>query len=111
MRCIGFTESYVMSVPLQILPSLAADFDGDVLNILLPINETFIQKMEETFSPRNCLYLSRNDGLFNTAVSMQRDTLINANTLAILGKDQYTEEEVSEFNAIMDLAAEMERVR
>ena len=28
MFCIGFTESYTMAVPLQILKSLAADFDG-----------------------------------------------------------------------------------
>ena len=28
MFCVGFTETYTMAVPLQVLKSLAADFDG-----------------------------------------------------------------------------------
>ena len=28
MYCIGYTDTLTMSVPLQCLPSLAADFDG-----------------------------------------------------------------------------------
>lgn len=103
MFCIGFTETYTMAVPLQPLPLLAADFDGDVLNILLPINQTFIRLAWEKFNPRNAMYISRNDGYFNSAVSMQRDTLINANTLARCGRDTYTQEEVDAYNRLLEI--------
>lgn len=103
MFCIGFTETYTMALPLQILPLLAADFDGDVLNILLPINQTFIKLAWEKFNPRNVMYISRNDGYFNSAVSMQRDTLINANTLARCGRDTYTQEDLENFDRLFKL--------
>lgn len=86
MYCVAFTDTYTMGVPLQPLPLLAADFDGDVLNILLPINKAFIKYAWSKFNPRNSMYISRNDGYFNPAVCMQRDTLININTIARLGK-------------------------
>ena len=73
----------------------------DVLNILLPINQTFIKLAWEKFNPRNCLYISRNDGYFNGAASMQRDTLINANTLARLGRDTYTAEDNANFERLL----------
>ena len=94
MYCVGFTDTYTMGVPVQPLPLLVADFDGDVLNILLPINMTFIKHAWAKFNPRNSMYISRNDGYFNPAVSMQRDTLINLNTLARLGRSSYTEKEL-----------------
>ena len=50
------------------------------------------------------MYISRNDGYFNSDMSMQRDTLINANTLARLGRDSYTKEEYDEYNRLMELA-------
>jgi hypothetical protein len=73
----------------------------DVLNILLPINQTFIRLAWEKFNPRNAMYISRNDGYFNSAVSMQRDTLINANTLARCGRENYTEEELAMYENIL----------
>lgn len=72
----------------------------DVLNILLPINQTFIKLAWEKFNPRNVMYISRNDGYFNSAVSMQRDTLINANTLARCGRETYTPEDISNFDRL-----------
>ena len=81
----------------------AADFDGDVLNILLPINQTFIKLAWEKFNPRHAMYISRNDGYFNTAVSMQRDTLINANTLSRCGRDTYTQEDINNFESLLAL--------
>ena len=82
-------------------------FDGDVLNILLPINKTFIKLAWEKFNPRNSMYISRNDGYFNSDVSMQRDTLINANTLSRLGRSYYTQEEVSNFDRLMKKKEEL----
>ena len=81
---------------------------ADVLNILLPINQTFIKLAWEQFNPRNAMYISRNDGYFNSDVSMQRDTLINANTLARLGRDTYTPEDIAkrkrDINAVANQA-------
>lgn len=53
------------------------------------------------------MYISRNDGYFNTDVSMQRDTLINANTLARLGRETYSAEEQANFNRLIALKKEM----
>ena len=49
------------------------------------------------------MYISRNDGYFNSAVSMQRDTLINANTLARCGRETYTPEDISNFDRLFSL--------
>lgn len=53
------------------------------------------------------MYISRNDGYFNSAVSMQRDTLINANTLARCGRDTYTQEEVEAYNRLLEIKNHM----
>lgn len=96
MYCIGCSDitekfEYIMMVPLQILPLLAADFDGDVLNCLYVINRDFWQRANEIFNPRNVFYISRNDGLFNNDVNHQKDTLINATMLVELGQGNYTQ--------------------
>jgi hypothetical protein len=108
MFCVGFTNTFTMALPTQVLKSMGADFDGDVLNILLPTNQTFIRLCWEKFNPRNVLYISRNDGYFNTAASMQRDTLINSNTLARVGRDSYTQEDINAFDNIIALQKQME---
>ena len=79
----------------------------DTLNILLPINQTFIELSWEKFNPRNAMYISRNDGNFNSTVSMQRDTLINANTLARIGRDSYTPDELEKFANLIKIGAGM----
>ena len=107
MFCVGFTETYTMAIPLQVLKCLAADFDGDALNILLPINQTFMRLVWEKFNPRNAMYISRNDGYFNPDVSMQRDTLINANTLASCGREYYTKEEIAHLSHLLELKSEI----
>lgn len=61
-------------------------FDGDVLNILVLVNQAFIEACYYTFNPRNAMYISRNNGLFNGSVCVQRDSIINANTLLNLGR-------------------------
>lgn len=98
--CKKYTKSYTMGVSLQVLKLLGADFDGDVLNILLIINKTFLSAAREIFNPRNAFYISRNDGYFNTDVSMQRDTLINANTLVGLGRKNYSKDEIDKIRYI-----------
>ena len=74
--------------------------DGDVLNLLLIINQAFYKRAFEIFNPRNAFYISRNDGLFNNSVNHQKDTLINANTLIDLGRYVYTDQDLSNIDRI-----------
>lgn len=69
--------------------------DGDVLNILYIINKAFKERAIQIFNPRNTMYISRNDGMFNNDVNHQKDTLINANTFIDMGRDNYTQEELA----------------
>ena len=106
--CVGMSDpgprfQYIMQVPLQILPLLAADFDGDVLNLLYIINQDFFKRAFEVFNPMNNQYISHNDGMFNNAVNQQRDTLINANTMIDLGRVHYTPEELQALEAVKSM--------
>lgn len=104
MHCVAISDTFTMNVPLQILKSLAADFDGDCLNILYLINQQFITEAEAKFNPRNALYISRNDGSFNNDVNHCRDTLINANSIIYLSRDKYTEEQKDAIRRAKELA-------
>lgn len=68
---------------------------GDVLNILFIINKSFKERAMQIFNPRNTMYISRNDGMFNNDVNHQKDTLINANTFIEIGRSKYTDEELA----------------
>ena len=87
MHCVGYSDTLTMSVPLQILPLLAADFDGDVLNIFHIINDAFYERADRVFNPRNAMYISKVDGKMNKSLMVKRDTVINANTLFHLGEE------------------------
>lgn len=100
MFCVGYTNTKTMSVPLQVLKLLGADFDGDVLNIFLIINQAFFERAYIIFNPRNAFYISRIDGKMNSDVLVQRDTLINANTLIYLGRHNYTQDDFDKINTI-----------
>lgn len=102
MYCVGFTDTLTMSVPLQVLKLLAADFDGDVLNIFIIINRAFYERCNIVFNPRNAMYISRVDGKMNADVLVQRDTLINANTLLHLGRHNYTKEDFDKISMIKE---------
>ena len=49
------------------------------------------QRAYQIFNPRNAMYINRADGLLNKAVMVQRDTVINSNTLVHLTMDDYLE--------------------
>ena len=84
-----------MQINLQVLEGLAADFDGDTLNILLIINKGFQLAAENVFNPRNAMYISKNDGMFNNSYNHKRDTIINMNTLVQLSRSRYSSEQVA----------------
>lgn len=69
--------------------------EGDTLNILLIINKEFQVATENVFNPRNAMYISKNDGMFNNSYNHKRDTIINTNTLVQLSRDYYTPEQIS----------------
>lgn len=107
MYCVGINFNYTISVPLQILSPLGADFDGDTLNVFHIINEPFYLRAREVFNPRNSMYISKNNGLLNKDVLIQRDTLINANALNDLTYRKYTQEELDHINTIKEKSKAM----
>lgn len=46
------------------------------------------------------MYISRKDGMLDKDVLVQRDTLINGNTLTHLGHDGYNDQDFKEIKAI-----------
>ena len=46
------------------------------------------------------MYISKIDGEFNRDVMVQRDTVINSNTLIRLGRHNYTQEDIDKINKI-----------
>ena len=77
-------------------------FDGDVLNIFIIINKAFYERCRVVFNPRNAMYISRIDGKMNADVLVQRDTLINANTLLHLGRHNYSKEDMDNISMIIE---------
>lgn len=97
MRVVGINLNYTMSIPLQILKLLAADFDGDTLNILYLYNQDFINIAERIISPTQ-MFISKNDGRCNADMIHSRDTIINANAMRSLSK--YTDEQVAKIKRL-----------
>ena len=73
---------------------------GDCLNIMYIVNQAFLEQAERVFNPRNAMYISRNDGMFNNDVNHCRDTLINANSLLYLSRDNYTPEQLERIRQV-----------
>lgn len=95
MFVVGINDSYTMGVPLQILPLLAADFDGDVLNILYIVNKNFFEIAHKIINPRNSMYISKNDGRLNDDMNHRKDLMINANTLMHIGRENYSSDQIN----------------
>ena len=104
--CVGINDNFSLSVPLTILPPLAADFDGDIINVLTLINEPFFIRAWQVFNPRNAMYLSRDNGMANKQVFPQRDTIINAQALNDLSWKFYSKEEIDYINALKNMEYE-----
>ena len=68
---------------------------GDTLNILYIINKDFQTAAEYVFNPRNAMYISKNDGMFNNSYNHKRDTIINMNTFVQLSRSKYTTEQLA----------------
>ena len=46
------------------------------------------------------MYISHDDGLFNTNVCIERDSIINANTLMNLGRHNYTKKQLDKIKML-----------
>lgn len=100
MRCVGINDNYTMGMPLQVLDSFGADFDGDTLNIVYIPNDNFWKSAEEIFDPRNSMMISRNDGKFNNSMNVFKDMIINANALIGLSRSKYTNAQLDKIKAL-----------
>lgn len=100
MKCVGINRAYTMSISLYILKPLAADFDGDTLNILMLYNKDFINVTEEVLNPTQ-MYISRNDGLCASDMLPSRDILINANSMKSLCR--YTHKEIKQIEKCLSM--------
>ena len=88
-------DTYSCKVPHEILKSMGADFDGDTLNIMLIINDEFLINAARLFNPRLSMQISYNDGMFNSNMSLQTDTMICINSFAQLGYETITDEDMA----------------
>ena len=103
MYCVKINkDSFAMSIPLQILKPLAADFDGDVLNICRIINMDFLAHAEQVFNPRNAMFISRNTGYVDIDILPSRDTVETTDTIVLMGRDGYTNFEMDDIRRIKE---------
>ena len=110
MRCVGINNNYTMSVPLEVLPLLAGDFDGDALSILSIINKAIEKAGEEVFSPRYSMHISRNDGMYNNDINHQKDIIIAACGLIGTARKNYTPEMLAIINQAKNMQEDVVRV-
>ena len=69
-------DDLTLSIPPSILNGMNADFDGDVLNILyIPLPE--IQYMLRNFNPVKKYIVSRDSGLINTNIMLEKSYMID----------------------------------
>lgn len=100
VKCIGINDDYTMSISLLVLKVLAADFDGDTLNILYLYNKELIEIADKVLSPRQ-MFISRNDGLCNADFIHSRDVIINANSLKNMYR--YSEQQIAKIQRLQNM--------
>jgi len=64
-------NDYTLSIPIAILPGLNADFDGDILNLIMMMNKE-IKYMYRKFSPIDRMIMSRDTGFLNPYFSLNK---------------------------------------
>jgi DNA-directed RNA polymerase beta' subunit len=69
-------DDFTMSLPLQILPVTNADFDGDELNIISLKTTELADTYYKASNPVDNMYISSNDGLFNSDFNLYKDQII-----------------------------------
>jgi DNA-directed RNA polymerase, beta'' subunit/160 kD subunit len=77
-------DDLTISVPINVLPILAADFDGDSINAL-SLKDIYLKKAYNKFNPRTKMIISKNDGLFDNNFNLIKDQLICLHYFNTLG--------------------------
>lgn len=114
LRCVGISEgynNYTMAMPLRILAPFEADFDGDCLTIMHVPNKEFWETTMECFNPRNSMMISHNDGKFNSKLNVFKDTILNANAMINISRDNYSSEQLDKIKAVKTKWAMIEQQR
>lgn len=91
---VGITDSYSLEIPLLLCDTMAADFDGDKFNTMWSLLDEFEIASQDIFNPRNNLFISKNNGLFNRDMSQTADIMLNMNSLHSMYFN-YTSDEIA----------------
>ena len=75
---------------------------NDVLNVILIVNKAFAEACYYIFNPRNAMYISHDNGLFNMDLCIQRDSVINANTFFNLGRENYSAKQLAHIKKLKE---------
>lgn len=103
-KVIGINMDYTMSVSLLDLPAMAADFDGDTLNIMYLYNKDFIRLADMVINPRQ-MFISRNNGRCNSDFVHGRDIIINSNAAKSLYN--YNIHQINKIRALQSISADV----
>ena len=102
MRVVGVNRHYSCSIPLEILRGYNADFDGDSMYSIYIIDKNLLVNCMRIYNPRYAGQLSRNDGLFNSNVSLQKDTMICLNSFGFMHRKKYSEDKLERIKKAME---------
>lgn len=80
-------DDLTISIPINILPILAADYDGDSCNTL-SLKDIYLKKAYDKFNPRKKMIISKNDGLFDNCFNLIKDQLICFHQFNTLGNNK-----------------------
>lgn len=69
-------ECYTMKLSIQTLTEFNADFDGDILNLTALKSKELKKEFRKVFNPRDNMFISRTDGMYNTNYGLLKDQLI-----------------------------------
>lgn len=79
VKIVGITDTYdnmTMSIPIQVLGKLNADFDGDNLNIYSLKTNELKRKFNGILNPTKSMFISRNDGFLDSQNFLKKDQFI-----------------------------------
>ena len=69
-------NDFTLSIPILVLTGLNADFDGDILNIVLLTSKKLKKEFNRVFNPKYNMFVSRTDGMYNNDYGLLKDQII-----------------------------------
>lgn len=65
-----------LTLPVQVLTPMNADFDGDIINVFRIIGDDMARRFNKNLNPRYNLFISRMDGRVNPEVMPLKDCMV-----------------------------------